>query len=379
MPQENQMASRRIAVLGGGHGAHAHAADLALAGHDVRLFELPAFAGSVAAARSMGGIELVERVGEMRGTSAAAGGRTGFAPVGMVTTDIGQAVRGAEVILVVVPAYAQRTFMDAVIPVLEDGQIVVFEPGQFASLEFRRLLAESSSPRKIIVGETVSMLYSARLQSPGRVWIKAYKENFSFAALPRTDTPAALAVIRDFYPQFVAAHSVMETSIYRPGAVIHPISTLLNVVKIEQMGPYRYAYYDVTPSVARVMEAVDAERVEIASLFGAPRVPLGEWQRRFYGADAKDIYTAIRTTPPYSRQTSPDSMRFRYVSEDVPYMLVPIAALGRLAGASTRACDMIIDLACCVNGEDYRQQGRGLARMGLEGASVTDIRRKAEA
>lgn len=372
------MPSRRIAILGGGHGAHAHAADLALAGLDVRLFELPAFASSIAAAQFMGGIELVDQVGDMRSASAAAGGRTGFAPVRVITTDIEKAVRGAEVILVVVPAYAQRTFMEALIPALEDGQIVVFEPGQFASLEFRRLLAASSSPKKVIVGETISMLYSARLQSPGRVWIKAYKNNFSFAALPRTDTAAALAVIRDFYPQFVAAHSVMETSIYRPGAVIHPISTLLNVVKIEQMGPYRNAFYDITPSVARVMEAVDAERVDIAARFGAPRVPLGEWQRRFYGADPKDIYTAICTTPAYRRQTSPDSMRFRYVSEDVPYMLVPIAALGDLAGGATRACNMIIDLACYVNGEDYRQQGRGLARMGLEGASVADVRRKVE-
>jgi opine dehydrogenase len=69
----------RVAVLGAGNGGLAAAADLTLRGHEVRLFEHPAFREHLVPIRERGGIELI-------------GVASGFASVDLVTDDIRSAV-----------------------------------------------------------------------------------------------------------------------------------------------------------------------------------------------------------------------------------------------------------------------------------------------
>ena len=53
--------TKTVAVLGGGNGAFATAADLALRGFTVNLLEVPQFAENIAGAREAGGIEFENR------------------------------------------------------------------------------------------------------------------------------------------------------------------------------------------------------------------------------------------------------------------------------------------------------------------------------
>jgi opine dehydrogenase len=71
-------------------------------------------------------------------------------------------------------------------------------------------------------------------------------------------------------------------------------------------------------------------------------------------------------------------LNHRYVFEDVPYSLVPIAALGKRFGVDVRGIETLIDLACIMHGTDYRHRGRDLVRMGLEGLSIEEITKLVE-
>ena len=93
--------SSNVTVLGGGNTAFALAADLALAGHLVRLAELPAMH------------ETVEPIQGSRTIALNGVGHTGEARLADVTTDIAAAVDGADLILLAVPAYAHRPFAEA--------------------------------------------------------------------------------------------------------------------------------------------------------------------------------------------------------------------------------------------------------------------------
>lgn len=88
---------RSIAVIG--NAAHnigfVTAADLALAGQDVRLADWPDSTQSLQAIKHAGGLQ-VEGEAE-RLTS----GRTGFAPLRLVTDALGEAVRGADIVWLV--------------------------------------------------------------------------------------------------------------------------------------------------------------------------------------------------------------------------------------------------------------------------------------
>ncbi|MGE5229367.1 MAG: hypothetical protein ACM3MJ_06575, partial [Deltaproteobacteria bacterium] len=70
--------SLRLTVCGAGAAGHAIAADSALKGLDVTLFELPAFADKLASPRALGGIEVTA-------DSETTAGKTGFARLAAAT------------------------------------------------------------------------------------------------------------------------------------------------------------------------------------------------------------------------------------------------------------------------------------------------------
>src|ERR1700704_264192 len=98
----------QIAVLGGGNGSFAAAGDLTMAGHEVRLWRRDAQA--IAAHRDADRRILVK---DFKGAHNVV--------VACVTGDIGEAVRGAELILCPAPATAQADIAKALAPHVVDG------------------------------------------------------------------------------------------------------------------------------------------------------------------------------------------------------------------------------------------------------------------
>ena len=62
------------------------------------------------------------------------------------------------------------------------------------------------------------------------------------------------------------------------------------------------------------------------------------------------------------------------VTEDVPYGLVPLSDLAKVAGVPTPHIDAVITLCSTFNGEDYRAIGRSFANLGLAGKSLDEIK-----
>jgi len=142
----------KVAVLGSGNGGLTHAGDFALAGHEVNLCELPQFKGNLDPIVEAGGIEMLGAC------------RNGFAKIDMITTDMEKALSGVEVILVVTPAYGHIAFAEAMAPYLEDGQIVVLNPGySFGALEVANVLKEKGVHlNRIMLGAVAILVYATR-------------------------------------------------------------------------------------------------------------------------------------------------------------------------------------------------------------------------
>ena len=81
---------------------------------------------------------------------------------------------------------------------------------------------------------------------------------------------------------------------------------------------------------------------------------------------------AIHANPGYRGITAPRTLRHRYIFEDVPYSLVPISELGKRFGVDVWGMESMIQIACVIDGVDYRHRGRTLERMGLVGLSLQD-------
>lgn len=363
----------KVAILGGGNGAHAMTADLSMAGHEVNLYELPKFEENIVVAKMFGRINLVVKSREGEEFTAAAGGKTGVAKItGKITTDMKEAVKDVEVIMLVVPSFAHKAFIENLIPHLEDGHIVVFNPGNFASLEFAKILKEKGVKKDVKIAETECLIYATRLTEPGRCAIMASKEKVLLSALPAKDTKEVLKKVNELYPQFSAAANVFETSINNINFVLHPTPVIMNACAIEEIGPYTYHHYGVTPSVAKVMEAVNDEKMAVAKALGIKQIHTSEILARYYGAKGKNFYEALCDCKAYKVHKSPDSLKYRYVVEDVPYGLVPLASLGEHLGVPTQTIRSIIQIASVMNQTDYWAEGRTVEKLGLAKMSAKD-------
>lgn len=350
-------------VVGAGHGGKAMAAHLALMGFPVTLFNRTEENISVIMAR--GGIEL----------ESYEGGPRGFARLSGVTADMEEAIAPAQVVMVVVPSTAHAEIAQKASPYLKDGQIIVLNPGRTAgALEFRQVLSQTGCKADVIVAEAETLIYASRSDGPAQARIFRIKESVPVAALPATCTANVLEALHPAYPQFIDGVSVLHTGLNNMGAIFHPALTLLNAGRIESTrGEFQFYIDGVTPSVGRVLEVLDRERVTVAAAMGIRARTALEWLKMAYDATGTDLHEAIHNQPGYYGIQAPPTLNHRYISEDVPMSLVPIASFGERYGVSVRGIESIVRLANIIHRTDYYRRGRNVEKLGLGEWSVTEL------
>ncbi len=353
----------RYMVIGAGHGGKAMAAHLALIGFEVTLYNRTP--EHIAAIQARGGIDL--EGGEMT--------PRGFGRLALVTSDIAAAVSRAEVIMVVVPSSAHADVAKSLAPHLRDGQIVVLNPGRTCgAIEFAKVLKDQNCQAQVDIAEAETFIYASRSDGPAQARIFRIKEAVPLAALPATRTEHVLEALRPAFPQFIHGINVLHTGLNNMGAIFHPALTLLNAGWIEAThGDFQFYIDGVTPSVARVLEVLDRERVTVASALGIRARTAMEWLQMAYNTSGEDLHEAIHNQPGYYGITAPSTLNHRYIFEDVPMSLVPIASLGQNYGVSVRGMDSIIRLACIIHRTDYWRRGRTVDKLGIAHLSVSEL------
>jgi opine dehydrogenase len=356
---------RRIAVLGAGHGGCAAAVDLTQRGYEVRLHS-----------RSEA------RLAPLRDGITATGARAGTVRPTLLTTDLTKAVAGADLVVLIVPAGAHEAYARALAPLLRSDVPVLLNPGHTGgSLDFAHALAAAGGVVPPIA-ETVTLTYICRMEGPATVAIYRETSRLRFAALPASRTAELADCIAPLFPNIVPVSSVLETGLMNINAVIHPPGVLMNAGWTElTRGDFLFYKESITPSVARVIEAVDGERLALAAALGADVPAFIDY---FCAAgltteaarQSRSVYRAMQESAPNRTIRAPASLIHRYVDEDVGYGLVPMSELARLAGVPTPTIHALITLASAARGVDFRAVGLTLARMGLVGVSPSELSRR---
>lgn len=355
--------AEKYTVFGAGHGGKAMAAHLALMGAEVALWN-----------RTFEHIEIIKKRGGIE-LESPDGGPRGFGKVRLVTSDMAEAIAYAQIIMVVLPSSAHADIAKAAAPYLKDGQIVILHPGRtLGALEFAKVIRDNGCTADVTVAEAETFIYASRSDGPAQTRIFRIKEAVPLAALPATRTGLVLDSIRHAYPQFIDGVDVLHTSLNNMGAIFHPALTLLNAGWIEAThGDFQFYIDGITPSVARVLEVLDRERVTVASSIGIRARTALEWLKMAYNTEGEDLYQAVQNQQGYYGIKAPSTLNHRYIFEDVPMSLVPIASLGTRYGVSVRGMESIIRLGSIIHRTDYWRRGRTVERLGLEQWSVSEL------
>jgi opine dehydrogenase len=354
----------RFTVIGAGHGGKAMAADLAVRGFSVNLYNRTA--DRIKEISLRGEIELEYEDGQRR-----------WGRLAVITSDIAEALDGSDVIMVVLPASGHRDVARLCAPHLQSGQILVLNPGRTGgALEFRQILNRQGCTAKVTVAEAGTFIFASRSTGPTEARIFRRKNTVPLAALPGTLTGHVLEALCEAYPQFIPAPNVLHTSLDNMGAIFHPALTLLNAGWIERTkGDFQFYIDGVTRSTARVLGVLDRERVTVASALGVHARPALRWLKDAYSATGDTLYEAIQANPGYQGIKAPRNLRHRYIFEDVPFSLVPMVSLGKQFGVNTWAIDAMVRLACVVHGTNYFERGRTVEDMRLRGLRVSEVMR----
>ncbi|MBQ3417907.1 MAG: NAD/NADP octopine/nopaline dehydrogenase family protein [Ruminococcus sp.] len=354
---------RTWAIIGGGNGGQTFAAHLAIQGERVRLFS-----------KSQ---DKIDEIGKTN-TITLHHGLEGAGKIEFATTDMKRVLDRADNIVIILPSTWHEMTARMIIPHLVDGQSILLLPeASCGALAFRNYMREMGCSADVVVGAGATLPYATRLIKDGEVNVFQMKNEVEIAALPATDNNRLMEAFSITEPVFIPVHSTLKTSIDNINALMHGAPSLLNVARIEADPHQDYQYYKegVTPTICHVLEQMDQERIAIAHALGFEQRTLRQEYIDMYscGGPENTLYELLRNCDAYDGLMAQRTLKTRYIMEDIPYSLVPISALGQIAGVPTPVIDTIIQLGRIMIGPELNE-GRTAAHLGIEGMSVNDLK-----
>ena len=348
----------KVAVLGGGHGAHAAAADLAVAGHEVVLWRRDG-----AALRALGTPPAIV-------LKDAAGARD--VPLAGASADIGAAVRGAALIVCPLPATAQDDVARALAPHLVDGQVVFLPPGSFGSFAMARIVRAAGNPARVAWAETGTLPYLARKHGPREVNVSARAVRLPTGVYPAKDAARAIEVVRRAFPSVHACGDALSAALMNAGPIIHTPLVVMNAAPLEHFERWDIHAEGTQASVRAVTDRLDRERIAVREAlgFGVPHYPLADHyanDRWMYG----DAHRALVKSGDWREHI--DLHTHRYVREDGEIGLALLASVARWAGVDAPLAEGLLAVLGAILGRDLRQGARTFEALGLAALTRAEL------
>ena len=349
-----------VAIIGAGIGGVYLAAELGRRGCRVRLHDFDA------PIRERGGLDVE-------------GEAAGFAAIERVTNDPLAAIEGADIIAVCTGGTYQEAVGHGIASLLRDGQTILLIQGNTGgSLVVRRALDAARCRARVDIAEMDNYPYSCWRLAPTRIRPIVHKKFLQIASFPGNRIDAVFARLAPLFPHAVAAPSIVSTGFTNANAMLHVANCVANAGKIDHAEPYKFYAEGVTPAVARLYGAINAERVASAAALGASVPTLEDWFERTYGVRGETFSETCQlltsnSDGPYQATGTPSAWTHKYIAEDVPVGLIPMSALGKAAAVPTPAIDAVILLAQTLAGRDFAGDARTLERMGLAGMEPAQI------
>ena len=359
---ENQIP--KVAILGAGNGGLAATVDLTIRGFSVSLWSRRI--ETLLPIQTRGGIEYSGVFGE------------GLIEPTLVTDDLGEVLIEAELVIIMLPTSAHFEIGQSLAPLITKEQTLFLAPGHTLTILPAALHAGGViSPEFCEVG---TLPYICRRDENASVSISKCSDYLPFAAFPVNRVDKMFSLVQQVFPKIHAMASPLMTVFTYMNAIHHPPATICNAGRIENTDGNFFHYFEgISPSVGRLIDYLDSERRKVAmALEVETKTFVDHFHKMGYTTDearnTRLAYEAFHQSIPDRFIKAPKSLDHRFLDEDIPYGLVLLSELGRLAGIKTPSIDAMIHLAEVCTGKPYRNEGLTLERLGLKDKNVDDLK-----
>ena len=350
----------RIAVLGGGNGSHAAAADLAEQGHEVRFWrrDAAAFAPVLASGR----LTLKDFKGRRE------------VKLALATSHLAEAVKGAELLVLPAPAFAQADIAAQLASCVEDGQVVFLPPGTFGSYVMAKGMRDAGCRTQVSFAETGTLPYLTRLHGPAEVAITIRATRLPTGVFPSMDSLRALKIVAGAYPSVEPIEDALSGALMNAGPIIHPPLILMNAGPLQHFNKWDIHNEGTQVAIRRVTDRLDGERMAVREAlgYGGYHFPLRdhyESDRWMYG----NAHDKLVDSGDWREKI--DLTTHRYMREDVEYGLAFLVSVARWAGVAVPVAEGLLAMGGAVCGADFMRGPRTLQALGLDTLDAAGMQR----
>ncbi len=344
-----------VSILGAGHAGTTVAADLSLRGFKVTLIK------TSHAMHDKHFNHLFENDGAV---NLIENGTSKFTKIKRVTWDLSR-LGDSKIIMIYIQSNYHEELIKRVSPYLRDGQILLINPGYLSTA----YVLKHCPSLDLSVVEAQSSFIDCRIREPGTVKVSFRNVRNPLGIYPASHLKRCKTALLQLGFPFTYLRSIVEAALHNPNLIVHTVGAIMSIARIEATEGNYYMYREVfTPSVWRILEALDHEKLDVLEKLGCERVSYVEACKYRNTLDeqkdAKTVFFEYANMPnPLRGPTVVDS---RFISEDVPQGLVLLETLGLEYGAATPICTSLIETASAALGRDLRLEGRTVERLGRD-------------
>ena len=344
----------KIAVVGAGNMGCAVSADLSKKGHEITLIKTSKtihMENFNYLKKNNGFIKILEA------------NSTFTTNINCITEDISK-ISNAELIYISILTNNHETIIKKMIPYLKDNQIILIVPGYLSTAYILKYC--SNINLTIIEGESSTI--DCRISEPGLIKVGFRNVRNPIGVYPKKNIHLIKEKLHTLEYHYSYLSSVIEAALNNPNLIVHTVGAIMSIPRIEKTNGEYCMYWEVfTPSVWKILEKLDFEKMQILGKLGLPQLPYVEACKYRNSLDntknAKEVFYEYALSP--YRAKGPIAVDTRYISEDVPQGLVMLEALGKHLNLQTPVCTSLIEIASAALGRDLRVEGRTPENLGI--------------
>lgn len=260
-----------------------------------------------------------------------------------------------DVVVLALPAYGHRSVLEALIPLIRRDHVVIISGHlSFAALFLAKRLSERGIEIPIVAWSTTVLTCKQRGVNTFNIGTIRAKVDMATVPVRLADAGHTTSTTL-FGERFNLKDDVLTIALSNLNPQNHLAVALCNLTRIER-GETWHQNTNLTSAVGNLIEALDRERVAIASAFGKDVRTVFDHYQLTHGVTGLSVgEAAAAVTARGNDPMGPKSLDTRYLLEDIPFGLTVTLFLAELAGVDAPLHQSGVNIISACYGRDLAQ------------------------
>ena len=351
----------KIAIIGGGNGSYAAAADLTFQGHEIYFWQR-----STKNTKQLINNNNIILMNDHTGKN--------HVKISVICKTLEQAVKNVEVIIILLPAFSQKDIAKKISPMLLNEQIVFLPPASFGSWIF----ANECKNKNIYFAESGTLPYLARKKNSNTIEITTRASRLPTGVYPKNRAVKIIKKLKSIYPSIEYCGDILSAALMNAGPIIHPPLIILNTGPLEHFSKWDIHNEGTQDSVKKVIFALDNERILLRKKlnYKSPHFPISDHYNKkdrkwMYGNLAHENLKSSKNWREHI-----DIKKHRYIIEDIKIGLCFMYSIAVWLNVKVPVTSSILDISSVILNEDLKNNGRTLQNLKIDKLSITQLKNK---